>query len=165
LSSLQLDIRIIKKNLFASGRWTSSQGFSISVDELLTADKVRVMKENIAQCLVEMIRLAEHDLKRLYDVRTNYIRQIDLAFAGGGASLDFIRSSLPNKIDLGDGIVLPIKQVEPVSCIHTDLEETLQARLAVCAGGVTPAREWPTNNPDAARFGPNDFGSISGVSI
>ena len=64
-------------------------------------------------------------------------------------------------IDLGDGVFLPIKQVEPAEDTNHENDQTLQARLAVCAGGTTPSIDWPTNNTNATRFGPNDFGPIS----
>ena len=124
------------------------------------------MKRNISTSFVEVLLSARDDIKALYEVRVNYVRQIHLAFAGGGGHLEFIRSCIPSEVDVGEGIVLPIKVVE-FNAQQKGLsnESPTKARLAVCEGGVISPSNWPTSNPEARRFGPLDFGAISTKNV
>jgi hypothetical protein len=160
LREVQLEIRSIKELLFTTGSWTAKQGFRVSINELLETENIKSMQKEISQCFTDTIADAKLELVKLYNVRTNYVRQLNLTFAGGGAHLKFIHECIPSTIDLGAGITLPVEQVRPSRDSVSDEAAMLDARLAVCAGGTTPAADWPINNPDAARFGPTDFGPI-----
>jgi molecular chaperone HscA len=148
-------IRDLKLELFESGEAIFGD-IAISREELEETPAIKLMQQEIASAFSKMIIEASDQLLSLYDLRVNYIREINLIFAGGGYKLSCIRSSISKFVPLTDEFAIPINITELLDDPRSYVA-MMRARLAVCRGGVAPASHWPNTNREAKIVGSLDF--------
>ena len=158
IKAFEIEIRDRKLEIFSKLKKTSYLGIDITYDEVAESKHISILKNEIAKAFSEMLSQSEEVLLKLFNLRTHYIRDINLVFAGGGNGIKFVREAIPKMIALKSGITIPITVAE-ASGNSNNLRLTINsARLAVCRGGTTAADDWPNTNPDAHVIGPNDSG-------
>lgn len=158
IKAFEVEIRDRKLEIFSQVGTTTFMGIDVTYQELSESKYISILKNEISDAFSNMLLNSEEVLVKLTNLRTHYIREINLVFAGGGQGIQFIREAIPNTIILESGLSLPIsvaKENDKTSNLRLTID---LARLAVCRGGTTCADDWPNTNPDAKVIGPNDSG-------
>lgn len=154
----EIQIRDRKLEIFSRVGSTNFMGIDITYQELSQSKYISTLKNEISNAFSNMLLNSEEVLIKLANLRSHYIREINLVFAGGGQGIQFIREAIPNIITLESGLNIPIVIAE-ANNQSSNLRLTIDsARLAVCRGGTTCADDWPNTNPEAHVIGPNDSG-------
>ncbi len=158
IKAFEIEIRDRKLEIFSQVGTTTFMGIDVTYQELSESSHISILKNELSNAFSNMLLESEEVLIKLTNLRTHYIREINLVFAGGGQGIQFIRESIPKTITLASGLNLPIS-VSKENDKTKNLRLTIDmARLAVCRGGTTCADDWPNTNPEAKVIGPNDSG-------
>jgi molecular chaperone DnaK (HSP70) len=155
IKAFEIMIRDRKLEIFSRLGKTTYMGIDVSYNELATSKYISKLKTEISNSFTSLLMQSEEVLNKLIDLRTHYIREINLVFAGGGHDIKFIREAIPKKYE--SKVTLPITVSEAKDQLNLRLSID-SARLAVSRGGTTASDDWPNTNPDARVIGPNDSG-------
>ncbi len=145
VAALKNDIRRSKEQLFDTGSLVFRH-VEVSREELVKTEKLRQMARSLKRVIDEMFLDAGARFDLQLSASIHGIEHLDVVFAGGGASLAFLRSIVGNVVYMGKA-TLSAAQAEA----HTpdDFEvEASRGRMAVALGGTTFTKDWPKTQMD-----------------
>ncbi len=126
----------------------------ITLPDLVNHTKTKLFTDELNKSFIELIKCAQDEIERQFNLNVNYIRSIDLIFSGGGHQISFIRECIPKVIALrNQSIRIEFQEIKPAA----GLSIIDHARLAASLGGSCSSSNWPTVNPVAQNYGPLDF--------
>lgn len=134
--------RQIKETLFRSGH-VAALGAKLSLAEVEDTDVAKGMAHELRSGFMQIVKGAEVWMKTTGSVTSAAIGQIDVVFAGGGSSIEFLRRALPKRLTVAEN--------RPALAVRIRDEGTVAARnasegrLAVARGGVVDEDLWPTD--------------------
>ena len=140
LAALRNDIRRSKEQLFDTGNLVFRH-VEVSREELVKTEKLRAMARDLKRAIDEMFSDAGARFKTQLSAPAHRIEHLDVVFAGGGASLGFLRSLVGNVVSMGDAM-LSAAQAEATTPANFEVEAS-RSRMAVALGGTTFAKDWP----------------------
>ncbi|MBY0436883.1 MAG: hypothetical protein K2W80_01740 [Burkholderiales bacterium] len=140
LARLRNDIRRNKEQLFENGQLAFA-GVTVTRDELVATAPLKMMTKTLREALQQMCDFAGTHFRTAFDTYHHPIQDLDIVFAGGGARLDFLRSTIGQVVTMGAAKVaaVPSTILEPED-FGVDAS---RSRMAVALGGTTPAKYWP----------------------
>jgi hypothetical protein len=126
----------------------------ISLDELVKHCDTVIFVDEIIKAFLSLIKAAEDEIEKQYNLNVNYIRVIDLIFAGGGHQINFIRKAIPSSVSLrNQKIKIQIQDID----LFPGISLVDYSRLSASLGGSCSCSQWPTINPIAKNYGALDF--------
>ena len=152
LSLFSIDVRSFKEKLFVNG---SAQFHNITLDlsQLEARPGIQTMVKEVARTFSEIINEAAQKIVQLYSLNSNYIRTVDLCFAGGGGQIPFLRNSIPRDIKVTDSLNIHVRFAERNR--SKGLANSAE-RYGVALGGTEEFGSWPIVREGAEFLGPLD---------
>lgn len=140
VSDLNRRRRSIKESLFESKKIYEA-GVEVQLDELQALPQIHAMSEELASTFGTMLHEASSYLSTFVDASFHRTDKVNVIFAGGGASIDFLHRAVPSNYNFGSGRKTPVS-ITSYSGNYVSLPASID-RLAVAIGGTTDVIEWP----------------------
>ena len=151
LAAFENNIRFHKEQLFKSGR-LAFRGVEVSIDELTRSRRLKRMAKGLEEAVAEMLTIARPRIEEEMRLRYHPLEMLNVIFAGGGASLNFLQDTVEPAIR-ASGICLAAALHVAETPKGFPVEASL-ARMAVAMGGTVPENEWPERKwPDPIHRG------------